>query len=128
MPCHVMLCHPMRRYFLYRVTLFFFICSTSLCYFHFFILITYESLYAYLIVFESNINFHLVTVDFYYYLLFLGELSLTGKVLPVGGIKEKVLAARRSGADTVILPTGCKGDFEELPQYVSVFHHLFVWQ
>ena len=63
-----------------------------------------------------------------FYLLLLGELSLTGKVLPVGGIKEKVLAARRSGADTVILPTGCKGDFEELPQYVSVFHDLFVWQ
>ena len=60
----------------------------------------------------------------------IGELSLTGKVLPVGGIKEKVLAARRSGADTVILPTGCKGDFEELPQYVRElcsilcnFHH-----
>lgn len=52
-------------------------------------------------------------------MIWLGELSLTGKVLPVGGIKEKVLAARRSGADTVILPTGCKGDFEELPQYVS---------
>ena len=53
-----------------------------------------------------------------------GELSLTGKVLPVGGIKEKVLAARRSGADTVILPTGCKGDFDELPQYVrEKCHH-----
>lgn len=48
-----------------------------------------------------------------------GELSLTGKVLPVGGIKEKTLAARRSGANMVILPVGCKRDFDELPQYVK---------
>lgn len=48
-----------------------------------------------------------------------GELSLTGKVLPVGGIKEKTLAARRSGATTVILPAGNKRDFDELPKYVQ---------
>eukprot|EP01039_Chlorochromonas_danica_P010711 gene10711-11889_t len=48
-----------------------------------------------------------------------GELSLTGKVLPVGGIKEKVLAAKRSGAKTIILPAGNKRDYDELPQYVK---------
>lgn len=48
-----------------------------------------------------------------------GELSLTGRVLPVGGIKEKVLAARRSGADTVILPATNKKDFDELPGYIK---------
>eukprot|EP01035_Chromulina_nebulosa_P020169 gene20169-26184_t len=48
-----------------------------------------------------------------------GELSLTGKVLPVGGIKEKILAGRRSGANTVILPLGNKRDYDDLPQYVK---------
>lgn len=47
-----------------------------------------------------------------------GELSLTGKVLPVGGIKEKTLAAKRSGAKTIILPFANKRDFDELPDYV----------
>lgn len=47
-----------------------------------------------------------------------GELSLTGKVMPVGGIKEKILAARRSGADTIILPAANRRDYDELPQYV----------
>jgi len=48
-----------------------------------------------------------------------GELSLTGKVLPVGGIKEKTLAARRSGAEIVILPQANKRDFDELPAHVK---------
>lgn len=48
-----------------------------------------------------------------------GEISLTGKVLPVGGIKEKTLAAKRSGAKTVLLPWANKRDYDELPDYVK---------
>jgi ATP-dependent Lon protease len=46
-----------------------------------------------------------------------GELSLVGKVLPVGGIKEKLLAARRSGVTTVILPKLNEKDLLEVPEY-----------
>lgn len=48
-----------------------------------------------------------------------GELSLTGKVLPIGGVKEKVLAAKRSGAVTILLPANNKRDYDELPAYVK---------
>ncbi|CBW25084.1 lon ATP-dependent protease [Halobacteriovorax marinus SJ] len=44
-----------------------------------------------------------------------GELSLTGKVLPVGGIKEKVLAAKRAGIKEVIIPKDCEKDLKEVP-------------
>ncbi len=47
-----------------------------------------------------------------------GELTLTGRVLPVGGIREKVIAARRSGIRELILPEANRGDFEELPDYI----------
>ena len=43
-----------------------------------------------------------------------GEVTLTGQVLPVGGIKEKVLAARRQGIHTVILPALNQKDLEKL--------------
>jgi ATP-dependent Lon protease len=46
-----------------------------------------------------------------------GELSLIGKVLPVGGIKEKILAAKRAGIDTVILPKLNEKDLYEVPAY-----------
>lgn len=45
-----------------------------------------------------------------------GELSLTGKVLPVGGIKEKVLAAKRAGIKTIILPWQNEKDLKEVPE------------
>ncbi|MFK7974790.1 MAG: endopeptidase La [Halioglobus sp.] len=48
-----------------------------------------------------------------------GELTLTGQVLPVGGIREKVIAARRSKIMELILPHGNRRDFEELPDYLS---------
>jgi len=47
-----------------------------------------------------------------------GEITLRGKILPVGGIKEKVLAARRAGITTIILPRENEKDFPDLPQEV----------
>jgi ATP-dependent Lon protease len=47
-----------------------------------------------------------------------GEISLRGRVLRVGGIKEKVLAAARSGLKRVILPEGCRNHWLEVPMEV----------
>ncbi len=47
-----------------------------------------------------------------------GELTLTGRVLPIGGVKEKTIAARRAGLKTLIFPEGNRKDFEELPGYL----------
>ena len=47
-----------------------------------------------------------------------GEITLRGKILPVGGIKEKVLAARRAGIKEVILPKWYKKDLEDVPKDV----------
>ena len=47
-----------------------------------------------------------------------GELTLTGQVLPVGGIREKVIAARRIGIRELVLPEANRKDFDELPEYL----------
>ena len=48
-----------------------------------------------------------------------GELSLTGRVLPIGGVKEKTIAARRAGLNMLIFPHENKNDYEDLPEYLS---------
>ena len=48
-----------------------------------------------------------------------GELTLSGRVLPVGGIKEKILAARRAGVKTVILPKKNEKNLDDIPGYIK---------
>ena len=48
-----------------------------------------------------------------------GELTLTGKVLPVGGITEKIIAARRASIDEIILPADNERDYDEMPDYLK---------
>jgi ATP-dependent Lon protease len=48
-----------------------------------------------------------------------GELTLSGKILPVGGIKEKILAARRAGVKTVVLPKKNEENLKDIPDYIK---------
>lgn len=48
-----------------------------------------------------------------------GEITLKGKVLAIGGVKEKLIAARRSDIKTIIFPKDNQPDYEELPDYLK---------
>lgn len=63
-----------------------------------------------------------------------GELTLTGKVLPVGGVRDKILAARRAGIKEIVLPAFNRTSLEEVPEdlrkgltfrFVEWFHEVF---
>lgn len=63
------------------------------------------------------------------YLAMTGEITLRGQVLPVGGIKEKILAARRSGLRQIILCEQNRKDVEEIPnEYIKNLEFLYVRQ
>jgi ATP-dependent Lon protease len=47
-----------------------------------------------------------------------GELTLTGRILPIGGVREKVIAARRAKVNQLIFPKENERDYEELPEYI----------
>ncbi len=53
-----------------------------------------------------------------------GEITLRGQVLPIGGVKDKVLAARRAGLTTVILPKRNEGDLDDLPKEARKAMHF----
>ena len=46
--------------------------------------------------------------------LHAGEVTLTGRILPIGGVKEKALAARRAGVTTILFPEANRADYDEL--------------
>ena len=55
-----------------------------------------------------------------------GELTVTGKVLRIGGLREKTVAARRAGAKTIIFPADNMSDWLELPEVYDTNVHLIV--
>jgi ATP-dependent Lon protease len=48
-----------------------------------------------------------------------GEISLNGKILRIGGLREKAIAAKRSGATTILFPKGNLAEWEDIPQFIK---------
>jgi ATP-dependent Lon protease len=47
-----------------------------------------------------------------------GEITLTGEVFPIGGVREKLIAARRAGIKEILLPADNRGEYDEVPEHV----------
>ncbi len=54
-----------------------------------------------------------------------GEITLYGKILPIGGLKEKLLAALRGGIKKIIIPYKNKNDLEEIPKYIKKYFKIY---
>ena len=55
-----------------------------------------------------------------------GEITLRGKVLPIGGVKEKVLAAHRAGVKNIILPKDNEKDLADIPKNVLDVMNIYL--
>ncbi len=53
-----------------------------------------------------------------------GELTLTGRVYPIGGVREKIVAAKRAGLKTILLPQANERDFDELPEHLQTGYNV----
>ncbi len=53
-----------------------------------------------------------------------GELTLTGQVFPIGGVQEKLIAARRAGIKEILLPVDNRGEYDEVPEHVRKGLHI----
>ena len=56
-----------------------------------------------------------------------GEITLRGRVLPIGGLKEKILAAHRAGIKTVLIPKENEKDMKEIPKSIRSRIELSWW-